>query len=87
MNKELIIAGNSYGIKLVGTAEENLHMLAPSVLDTFYVTNVSGYKTGVETVMWALPNVAKFYEIEKDLLLEGWVREYGIFRMNMVKGS
>lgn len=71
---------------------ENLFIFGPSYLDNFYYKDTLfcerfSLKSEMECLMFALPYVANYFEVDKNKLLQNWTNDYGYFRFLKFKGD
>ena len=74
----------SNNVDAAGRMEENLHIFGPRALDDFYrfphamLMDKFDLETQMDQMMWALPHLAKLFEVDKDALLQSWTSEFGM---------
>lgn len=78
----LMIDGFAYEVpEHIGHKEENLYIFGQRALNRFFSyweqvarnTLLPEMTGGIPALMYALPHVAKFYEVDQDLLLKIWI--------------
>jgi len=64
-----------------GRYEENLKIFGPKCLDDLWrhLPGICGHKAGTESLMFVLPHVAKYYCIDRNLLLQEWSNQLGVY--------
>ena len=64
-----------------GRYEENLHIFAMQCMNDIFrhLPGICDQPGGVPSMMFALPHIAKYYGIDRNILLKQWTQDYGIY--------
>lgn len=82
-----VINGFAFPLPPVHRDDENLYIFAPRYLNNFYSENPmfwdeNSLNSKMECLMFALPYVAEYYNLDKNDILKEWLKQYGIYQID-----